>query len=479
MGGGHQPLFKNPICGLAKRVYKNILFCLFSCVFAIVCSAQPDSLSHLMRNISAETNLNKRIDSYLQLFINTADVNPIADMQIAQLLLIQSRKNGDKIGEALAYSMIGYDYRSFGNSTKSLENLLKGVAVSDEIGNLKLTSITKFNLAHHYKDLGDYSKALGYYKTARENAIALNDHLIQLWVFNNIAQVYQEINKLDSALYYAQRAYELRDLDPIFAPHILRQLATIHSKLQNHELAISYFNLSLKEAGRIKSVRWLNEAHTAMAEYYKEIELRDSSISNAVKAINDVENTPYSMKIIKPAKLLLDIYENTNSDSAIKYFKMYKTVNDSLFSSRSIQQTQLMNLEEEMRQKELAAEKTRKEDERIANTQYAAIAAGLILFIIVFLLLSRSIIVNEKWISFLGILGLLILFEFINLFFHSYIASVTNHSPVLKLVILVIIAALLIPAHHNLEHWVKHKLVEKNKRIRLAAAKRTIEELEK
>ncbi|MGZ5191959.1 MAG: hypothetical protein ACXWCZ_13195 [Flavisolibacter sp.] len=127
----------------------------------------------------------------------------------------------------------------------------------------------------------------------------------------------------------------------------------------------------------------------------------------------------------------------------------------------------------------IATENAEKEEERKANTQYAAIAVVLILFITAFLLLSRSIIVNEKWISFLGVLGLLIVFEFINLFFHPFIASVTNHSPILMLIMLVGIAALLIPAHHKLEHWIKHKMVEKNKRIRLAAAKRTIEKLEK
>jgi len=44
---------------------------------------------------------------------------------------------------------------------------------------------------------------------------------------------------------------------------------------------------------------------------------------------------------------------------------------------------------------------------------------------------------------------------------------------------LVCIAALLVPLHHKLEKWATHKLVEKNKQIRLAAAKKTIEELEK
>jgi hypothetical protein len=47
------------------------------------------------------------------------------------------------------------------------------------------------------------------------------------------------------------------------------------------------------------------------------------------------------------------------------------------------------------------------------------------------------------------------------------------------LLALVCIAALLVPLHHKLEKLASHKLVEKNKAIRLAAAKKTIEELEK
>jgi hypothetical protein len=43
---------------------------------------------------------------------------------------------------------------------------------------------------------------------------------------------------------------------------------------------------------------------------------------------------------------------------------------------------------------------------------------------------------------------------------------------------MVSIAAFLIPIHHKLEHWMTQRLVEKNNRIRLAAAKKTIAELE-
>jgi hypothetical protein len=46
------------------------------------------------------------------------------------------------------------------------------------------------------------------------------------------------------------------------------------------------------------------------------------------------------------------------------------------------------------------------------------------------------------------------------------------------LLALVLIASLLIPIHHKIQHWLTNKLVEKNKRIRLAAAKKTIAILE-
>lgn len=62
---------------------------------------------------------------------------------------------------------------------------------------------------------------------------------------------------------------------------------------------------------------------------------------------------------------------------------------------------------------------------------------------------------------------------------HPFLERATHHNPVLMLLALVSIAALLEPLHHQLEHWATAKLVEKNKQIRLAAAKKTIEQLEK
>jgi len=138
-----------------------------------------------------------------------------------------------------------------------------------------------------------------------------------------------------------------------------------------------------------------------------------------------------------------------------------------------------MTFENEVRQQELTQEKVKLEEQRKQNIQYALIALGIITFIILFLLLSRSFVTNTKLITFFGVVALLMVFEFLNLLLHPFLERITHHSPVLMLLALVCIAALLVPLHHRVEKWATTKLVEKNKQIRLAAAKRTIEELEK
>jgi len=167
------------------------------------------------------------------------------------------------------------------------------------------------------------------------------------------------------------------------------------------------------------------------------------------------------------------------NDSAFLYQKLYVTINDGLNDRAKIasfeNETFLQKVHEQ--EKEQAFRKA--ENEREQYIQYALIAFGIIVFITLFLLLSRTVIVNQRVISFFAVLGLLVVFEFINLLIHPSLTSFTHDSPVLMLFALVIIASLLIPLHHRLEHWIKEKMIEKNKTIRLAAEKKTIERLDK
>jgi hypothetical protein len=190
----------------------------------------------------------------------------------------------------------------------------------------------------------------------------------------------------------------------------------------------------------------------------------------------EVRNNEFGLAVA--GQLQSIYYKLDKPDSAYYYSRLELALRDSVFSQEKINRIQSMAFVEQLRMRDEELKSIKAEEERKRQIQYLFISIGIITVLLIFLLLSHSIIVNEGIIRFIGIIGLLVVFEFINLLIHPALERITHHSPVLMLLILVCIAALLVPLHHKLEKWVTHKLVEKNKRIRLAAAKRTIEKLE-
>ena len=168
-----------------------------------------------------------------------------------------------------------------------------------------------------------------------------------------------------------------------------------------------------------------------------------------------------------------------NTDSAYYYSRMEAGINAQIFSQNNINKMQALGFNDQIRVIEEEARKAEEEQRRKENIQYALISLGIIVLLTLYLLLSRSFITNTKLIEFFGVVALLIVFEFLNLLLHPFLEKITHHSPLLMLLAMVCIAALLVPLHHKIEKWATARLVEKNKQIRLANAKKTIEQLEK
>ncbi len=443
--------------------------------------SQNAGIDSMLQKIAAEKDDSKRIDIMYRSLVIIGETNPVLGLKYAQKLLDYSQINKDKIGEAYAMSFTAKMYGVSGNIEKGLGYALKGKEIAEQTGNGKLLAMSTTFLGLIYKYLGNFAKSITYYMASVQLAEKANYQQAQVLGFQNLSEIYLTINQVDSALMYAQKEYELslRIKYYDFFSYTLINLGAIHGKLGNPAVALGYFDMAILESNKSKSPRQLNRAFTAKAKYFNDINQKDSSIIYAKKAIAAVQNTDFASNSIKPAQLLLDIYRGNNVDSAFKYSELYRITNDSLFNTKAIQQTQLMTFEDELRQQKSADEKMKEEQQRKENIQFALIALGIITFIILFLALSRRHITNTKLIQFLGVVALLVVFEFLNLLLHPFLERITHHSPVLMLLALVCIAALLVPLHHKLEKWATNKLVEKNKQIRLAAAKKTIEELEK
>ena len=461
---------------MRKIFLAAVIFTVFTDVSAqLVLTYNIDSLKQILSTFREDTNRIWALDN-LGRNIQNSDTTII----LAEQAIALSQKLGFKKGEAEAYNNIGYWFTQKGNYPKAIENYLKSIKLSESASYEPGLKRSFNNIAGVYSFLKDYSTSVSYASKGRRLSIKLNDLSTQALSASWLSKAYLEFHRTDSALKYAQESYEvatkLNEFLPLF--QATARLGEINAAAGMPQLALEYLRLSLhfsKKDGR--SFR-IAGAHQQLATVFKSIGIKDSCLWHARQAFFISQEQNLSASLLSSSLLLSELYEGINDSESLRYHKLALVAQDSLFNQQKNRQIEALNFDETLRQREIEFSKQQAEDERKNNLQYAAIAFGLVLFVIVFLLLSHSIIANQNLIKFLGILALLLVFEFINLLLHPFLASLTHHSPYLMLTIMVCIAALLIPLHHRLEKWITHKLVEKNKNIRLAAAKKTIATLE-
>jgi len=328
----------------------------------------------------------------------------------------------------------------------------------------------------------NYDESITWQKKAIPFATAINDERKLAMVYNNLGAVYAQASMPDSGLVYAQKAVniDIKSNDQSQLPYSLSTLAENYIAGRDFDVAIPFLRRALTHAIS-NADAWITAyCYLDFTQAYLGLKNYDSTIFYARKCIDLSLQKGFQETLLKSYQSLYKTFEITGkSDSVNKYFRLATTVKDSIYSTEKTNNIQAISFREQLRQQEVESEKLKVEKERKQNIQYALIAIGIIILISLYLLLSRSFITNTKLIQFLGVVALLIVFEFMNLLLHPFLERVTHHSPVLMLLALVCIAELLVPLHHKLEKWATIKLVEKNKKIRLAAAKKTIEKLEK
>ncbi len=388
--------------------------------------------------------------------------------------LALSRRIGFVKGEAVSLNRIGGSFITLGNYPKAMESLLQALKINERIKNFDGMGRNLNQIGNIYHAQGDYRLALDYYVKATALAEKMNNKILLSTYLGSIGRAYRYLKKIDSARIFTQQAYDVAyGIDyPRTMGFSLSLMGDIHSETRQSKLALEYYRLSAPYSERAENYQALSNSYLGMAKLFEKSGENDSSLVYAKKSFLFAMQKGFTQQIHNASSFLSTFYRNRQyTDSAFFYQDLAKATYDSLFSQQKTMQLQSIGFDEKLRQMEIA-------EDRKHNLQFAGIAVGLITFIILFFALSRSIIVKTRFIEFFGVLGLLAVFEFINLFIHPYLAHATDDSPVLMLLVLIIIGAMLVPLHHKLEKWITKIMVEKNKKIRLEAARRTIANLE-
>ena len=456
----------------------SLLLALASSIFLYGQIPSRDSLRNV---VEKEPTHSLKVNHLVRLSHFYLTDKPFVGIQYAEEGLEMARSLNYQSGESACLNALGNCYRMIGNFTESLNYHLQALKIAEQIGDSINIALSYHGLAADYEDQEDYGEALVY--SYKDKAVAEQIHFTAdlTRITSNMGHIYEKLGKLDSALKYEQQSAELcLSSEGVIKGIVMARLGNIYEKLGNEDLAQSFYRNGITQATSDLDYNALHELLNSSAKLFLKQNKTDSSILLAQRDLKFSQALSNPGDIIEAATLLNAIYkDHDHIDSAYKYLAIATAIKDTLITQNKLKQQQTMAFEESLRQKQIASDLATASEQRRRNLQYTAIAIGIISFTILFLLLSLSIIVNTRMISVAGLVGLMIIFEFVNLWLHPYMSHFTHDAPLLMLLIMVCIAGSLAPIHHRLEHWITTRLVEKNRKIRLASAKKTIEELEK
>ena len=464
---------------------KKIFIAVCFCFLALTGTAQNktiDSLKNLLPQTTKPIDRFRLIEKILE---NLNSFSGNADSTLAIELLKIAQQQNDAALLASSYNWIGiYFALAKGDNTTALEYYFKALPLAKKTNEKRRISSIYFDMALVYLYLLNTEGMLKFNQLGRDNlpekTHPLYDYMLVQYQ-RGMSTYFLLKNQPDSALHYAQALMETskRAKSLLFEYAALHLSGTAFAAKAEKELAEIYFNKALVLTDFItsNSAIWRFELGYIPYLLNENRLLESKTQANRLLSLGNQYNNN-NLKLAG-AGFMRQVFDAANNkDSAYYFSRMEADINARIFSQDNNNKIQALAFNEQIRSIEEEAKQANAEQQRKQNIQFALLGFGIISFVILFLLLSRRIITNTKVIQFLGIVALLVVFEFLNLLLHPFLERVTHHSPVLMLLALVCIAALLVPLHHRLEKWATAKLVEKNKQIRLAAAKKTIQQLE-
>lgn len=442
---------------------KGIFNSIFVFLLTFAASAQTPEADSLWRQLPLQQEDSNRVFTLNRLSKIYRSTKPDSSMLLSKQALEVARSMGFARGEAECLNGIGNVFLMNGNYPEALENYLEMLKIYEKLNDAKGMGVGTANVALIYFEQGDFRSALSYYFKSKEIFDTATTDIRLVINLLNIGDTYEKMNKLDSALQFTQQGYELalRQGDKEYVGMAVNNLGNIHVKMGNTNLAKEFYRLSVAYSVPINDNYVLGETYLGMARLFQKGGQNDSALYYAKLALAMGQSFSGYKFIKNAAEFLVDYYESSHAaDSAYHYSKIAVAARDSVFSEEKVKQVQSLKFSEQLRQQEIAMEKAQAQKARKANLQFLLIGIFFVALSLYIVLMIRKK-TKSRFVEWMALVGLLLLFEFIIILVHPYIGEISHDSPVVMLIMQGCIAAVLAPVHHFMVKLVRRKLHHK------------------
>ena len=264
--------------------------------------------------------INNRFDTAMvcfSLLINTPVKNNDAEIQ----RLIAEAYNR----AAIIYYYYMCDYRS------SYDYLIKGLLLCEKTNNLVTQAKILANIGNIYYHFGKLDVAKLYYADAQRISLDSCNIVILL---SNLGTIELEIGNLDSASCYLDKSLDIsKRHNDFFLPGIQSNMALMHQKNKQYNLALHYYRLALEESKKINKIDYETETLADVAKLFFEMKKIDSALYY-IKLSDKLADEINFLRIKAENYLTLSEIEESkgNIKKAFEFYKKYVELNDSMFN---------------------------------------------------------------------------------------------------------------------------------------------------
>ncbi|MEO7490004.1 MAG: ATP-binding protein, partial [Ferruginibacter sp.] len=239
---------------------------------------------------------------------------------------------------------------------------------------------THFNLARLYSNTGDTEKQISNLLQTKRLAEFVHDADLNLLANFRLGDVYfSKLNKLDSALYFEQRALSFysKSANKTLVGWVFNTLGRIYQKKGNFNLSKEALQKGLKLMQEQNNRAAVGVLSLSLSSLYKTIAKPDSCLLYANIALETYKLFNDQMGIANAYSSISSAYvEQKKTDSAFAYLQLATALHDSLnnVERKNLLAYQNVGFDEQMRLKNLEAEKIQTQNKIKTYTMLAGIA---------------------------------------------------------------------------------------------------------
>ncbi len=362
--------------------------------------------------LAEDKNLdNQKARSYSSLgTFNAIRGNYTAAASLNNLALNIAIKLRDSVQIGLAYNNLGTDYFALSKFDEAYFNFTHAYWLAIVSKDSLSMAISLHNIATVFKELGQYDKAINYLNLAKNISVAIDDKDGLPYTYDEQGDIFIRKGEYDSALIKLKEALKLTRLQKLgvneLEPSVINKIAKVYLHRNEFDKAMAYYDstFALNE-------KTGNEFGTAQVYLGRGLVLmKQKKYDEALKLIQDgatIAHRTNSLALeIECNQQLSKLFElKGDFKKSLEYFKLYKTLEDSLFNqgmqakllqdqvrfeteSKDEQIKSLTQLEE-FRKVEI------KKQELITNILVVAVALTIILLFTVYRSGQRRVRINR------------------------------------------------------------------------------------